>query len=257
MSVFEKYSNYYDVLYKDKDYNAEIDFIVSLIRRYANDDVKTILDMGCGTGGHALLLAEKGYCVSGVDRSESMLSIAKEKAKKRKIPVEFLKADIRNFNSNKKFDTIISMFAVMGYQTTNEDFEKALLSACQHLKPGGLFIFDVWFGPAVISQKPGDMIKIIETNSEKIIRLTRSALDIMRHIVDVNFTVMKIRGDKILESTEETHRMRFFFPMELEFILKKTGYQVLKMIPFMEIEGVLSEDNWDMTIVARKITSGF
>ena len=257
MSVFEKYSSYCDVLCKDKDYNAETDFIDSLIKKYGVGNIRTILDMGCGTGGHALLLVEKGYSVTGIDRSESMLSIAKEKAKKRKIPVEFLKADIRNFNLNEKFDIIISMFAVMGYQTTNEDVEKALLSAYKHLKPGGLFIFDVWFGPAVLSQKPGDRIKIIEIDGEKIIRLTRSTLDIMKHVVDVNFTVMKIRGDKILEPTEETHRMRFFFPMELEFILKKTGYQVLKMIPFMEIDGVISEYNWDMTIVARKITSGF
>lgn len=253
MNVFGNYSNYYDLLYKDKDYPAEINFIDSLLKQYRIGDVKTILDVGCGTGGHALLLAEKGYIVTGVDISENMLSIAKDKSKKMKVDVDFFQADACDFNLNNKFDAIISMFAVMGYQTTNEGFESALLSVGNHLRPGGLFIFDVWFGPAVISQKPGDRIKIIENNDGKIIRLTRSTLDIMKHTVDVNFNVMLIIDDKIHNPTEESHKMRFFFPMELELFLMNTGFQVLKMIPFMDTDGVLSEDNWDMTIVAKKI----
>lgn len=216
MSVFGSYANFYDLLYRDKDYPAEVDFIEALFKKYANGTVKTVLDMGCGTGGHALLLAERGYSVTGVDRSEAMLSIAEEKARKVNGSAEFFHADIRDFDLNKEFDVVISMFAVMGYQTTNEDFERALLSAGKHLRKGGLFIFDVWFGPAVISQKPGDRVKIIENDDERIIRMTRSSIDIMKHTVDVNFNVMKIRDNKIYEPVDETHRMRFFFPMELE-----------------------------------------
>ena len=253
MSVFGNYSNYYDSLYKDKDYLAEVDFVDSLIKKYGIGGVKTILDIGCGTGGHAFLLDEDGYDVTGIDISENMLSIAKEKAKKTKAYVDFFKADIRDFDLNKKFDVAISMFAVMGYQTTNEDFENTLRNVNQHLKLGGLFIFDVWFGPAVISQKPGDKIRIIENGGEKIIRLTRSTLDIMKHIVDVNFNVTRIKDSKILEEIEETHRMRFFFPMEMELFLKNNGYQILNMIPFMDIDGVLSEDKWDITVITRKI----
>ena len=140
MNVFGNYSNYYDLLYKDKDYPAEINFIDSLLKQYGIGDVKTILDVGCGTGGHAFLLSEKGYTVTGVDISENMLSIAKEKAKKIKADVNFFQADVCDFNLNMKFDVIISMFAVMGYQTTNEDFDRALLSVSKHLRPGGLFI---------------------------------------------------------------------------------------------------------------------
>lgn len=252
MNAFKKYSNYYDVLYKDKDYIAEVDFITSLIRQFADGDVKTILDLGCGTGGHALLLAEKGYEVTGIDRSESMLAIANNKKKTDNL-VEFFQKDICNFNLKKEFDVIISMFAVMGYQIRNEDFQKALICAYHHLKLGGLFIFDVWFGPAVLSQKPGDRIKIIENKGEKIIRLTKSTLDIMKHIVNVNFIVLKLQDNKLIENIEEIHQVRFFFPMELEVFFENVGFQVLKTIPFMEMEGVLSEDNWDMTVIARKI----
>lgn len=79
MKVFGSYSNYYDLIYKDKDYSAEVYFIDSVIKKYAKGSVKTIFDLGCGTGSHAFLLAEKGYNVTGVDMSEDMLSIEKKK----------------------------------------------------------------------------------------------------------------------------------------------------------------------------------
>lgn len=251
MSIFGSYSNYYDQLYNDKDYPTEVDFIESLFKQYGTGEIKTILDMGCGTGGHALLLAERGYSVTGIDMSENMLSIAKDKARKANIPVDFFEGDIREFNKNKKFDAVISMFAVMGYQTTNNDFEKALENARKQLKQSGLFIFDVWFGPAVIAQKPGDRIKIIENESEKIIRLTRSALNIMKHIVNVSFDVMVIHEDIIKKHIKEIHEMRFFFPQEIIHYLEDSGFKVLKICPFLDLNGTVDENTWNITVIAK------
>lgn len=253
MSVFGSYSNYYDLLYKDKNYSAETEFIDNLIKKYANGDVKTILDMGCGTGGHACLLAEKGYNVTGIDRSEDMLSIAKEKAKKTKIPVDFIKADIRDFNLNKKFDIIISMFAVMGYQTSNHDFEVALSSVRRHLGSGGLFVFDVWFGPAVLTQKPTDKIKIIESNNKKIIRYAHPILDIINHTVRVNYNLYEIAGDRIVEETNESHLMRFFFYQELIYFLEKNGLEILQICPFGEIDKKVDINCWNISVICRGI----
>jgi 2-polyprenyl-3-methyl-5-hydroxy-6-metoxy-1,4-benzoquinol methylase len=253
MVIFGSYARYYDLLYKDKDYPAEVTFVESLMHQYAGGEIKSILDLGCGTGGHAILLAEKGFDVTGVDRSEDMLSIAREKATTKNITVNFVKANIRDVKLNREFDIIIAMFAVMSYQTTNDDFEQVLKTAYRHLKSGGLFIFDVWFGPAVIAQKPSDRVKIVEQANEKIIRLTRSALDIMKHTVDVHFTVMRIGDNVIQDSLEETHKMRFFFPMEIELLLQNSGFHIVKRVPFMNAAGLLSEATWDMTVVARKV----
>jgi hypothetical protein len=77
MSVFGNYARYYDLLNKDKDYEKEADYVHGLIQRYAPGS-KTILDLGCGTGRHDFLLAEKGYSVTGIDMSEQMLSIAND-----------------------------------------------------------------------------------------------------------------------------------------------------------------------------------
>ena len=76
MKAFGNYSRYYNLLYKDKDYKGEAGFIHDLIQKYS-PGAKSILDLGCGTGRHDLLLAEKGYAITGVDMSEEMLLIAR------------------------------------------------------------------------------------------------------------------------------------------------------------------------------------
>ncbi|MGZ7180607.1 MAG: class I SAM-dependent DNA methyltransferase, partial [Halobacteriota archaeon] len=79
MDVFDRYAQYYDLFYRDKNYTDEVDYVDALIEKYALGKPATILDLGCGTGGHAVLLAKKGYDVTGVDRSDAMLAIAGEK----------------------------------------------------------------------------------------------------------------------------------------------------------------------------------
>ena len=74
------YADQYDLLYSDKDYEAECDLLEEVFRRYGTGPVQTILDLGCGTGSHALLLARRGYQVTGVDRSQEMLAQARQKA---------------------------------------------------------------------------------------------------------------------------------------------------------------------------------
>jgi len=73
------YSDLYDVLYSDKDYATECDIIEKLLQEYGQGRAGTLLDLGCGTGNHAFPLAQRGYHVTGVDRSEEMLDQLKKK----------------------------------------------------------------------------------------------------------------------------------------------------------------------------------
>lgn len=252
MVVFDRYAEYYDLFYREKDYSGEVEYVEALIKKHGTGETKTILDLGCGTGGHAVLLAQKGYDVAGVDRSEAMLALAEEKKRRMKVAVDLHKGDICEADLYKRFDVAIAMFAVMGYQTTNADLERALRNAAKHLRRGGLLIFDGWFGPAVITQKPGDHELIVERGEDRIIRLTRAQLNIMTHTVDVDFTVMHIKHDKVLNSVEEKHKMRFFFPKELEFVLTHAGFALLGMHSFKQLEGELTINDWNMVVIARK-----
>ena len=212
MNIFESYANYYDIIYRDKDYEAESDFLELIFSKYFSNSVRSILDLGCGTGEHALTLAERGYKIAGVDLSRKMLEIGRRKVKKRRLNIEFIQGDIRNIQLNQKFDVVISMFAVMSYQVTNQDLISTFKTAWKHLEKNGLFIFDVWFGPAVLTQKPSDRFEVIEKGNEKIIRLATPVLDILNHTVDVKYKIIRLSKDKVVDEADEVDKMRFLFP---------------------------------------------
>src|SRR5437867_13266983 len=113
-----EYADAYDVLYQDKDYLEESQLIDRLFQTYGNGPVRTVLDVGCGTGNHGLWLAQRGYDVVGVDRSAGMVESARMKAVSRQIDgtANFYQADIHSFQAEQSFDASLMMFAVVGDQ---------------------------------------------------------------------------------------------------------------------------------------------
>jgi len=251
--VFGEYSNFYDALYQDKDYEAEVTFLEGIFERYANNPVRTVLDLGCGTGGHSLILTRRGYCITGVDRSERMLGLAQNKARSAGVGAEYHLDDIRTFRSPKIYDAVISMFAVMSYQTTNDDLQAALQTARRHLKPHGLLVFDVWFGPAVLAERPTDRCKVVNKDGIRIIRIANPKLDILAQTVEINYKVLQIKEDRVLNEVDESHEMRFLFPQEAAYFLGQNGFRVLKFCPFMKINGEMGDLDWNMTVVAEAV----
>ncbi|OGS06480.1 MAG: hypothetical protein A2270_07285 [Elusimicrobia bacterium RIFOXYA12_FULL_51_18] len=252
MSVFNKtYAGFYDSLYGDKDYKAECAFLEKIFKKYKAVP-RSILDLGCGTGAHDVLLTRKGYKVTGVDRSAHMLSLAREKAAELGLSVEYLLGDISRLNLKRKFGAVISMFAVMGYQTTNEAFSAACKLARQSLKPGGVFIFDCWNGFAVLQDKPTIKIKKIPApDGSQLIRHTTPEFDFMRHLVHINFRTQKVVRGKIIEDVKESHPMRFFFPQEIKYFLESAGYKKVDFYPCFDHGKALTENTWNMVIVAK------
>lgn len=229
MPVFGKYSSYYNLLYKDKDYVVEVEYIHNLIQKHC-PGAKDILDLGCGTGRHDFLLAEKGYTVTGVDRSEEMLSVANSQLTRSTLnsTLTFTHGDIRNIRLNKTFDVVVSLFHVMNYQTTDEDLMAVFETVKVHLKNGGLFIFDCWYGPAVLTERPEIRIKRLEDETMSVVRIGEPAMSPNENIVDVNYDVFimdKISGK--MEELKETHRMRYLFKPEIERMLSYAGLKPL------------------------------
>ena len=227
MSVFGKYSSYYNLLYKDKDYAGEAEYIHNLIQKYS-PGAKSILDLGCGTGRHDFLLVEKGYAVTGVDQSEDMLAVANSQLSTSISTLSFTQGDIRTIRLNEQFDIVISLFHVMSYQTTNEDIQAAFANAKSHLKPGGIFIFDCWYGPAVLTDRPAVRIKRLEDDIISVVRIAEPVMHPNHNIVDVNYTVFikdKTSGD--VEELRETHRMRYLFKPEIELFCAENGFKII------------------------------
>jgi SAM-dependent methyltransferase len=250
---FADYARYYDPLYQDKDYLAECDMIEAIFRTHGKGLVSSVLDLGSGTGNHAIPLAKRGYEVSGLDCSEAMLTIARSKVANisEAASVVFYQGDIRSFELKQRFDAALMMFAVLGYQLENTDVLSSLRVARQHLKPEGLLIFDVWYGPAVLHEKPTQRAKIMPTPKGKILRVAFPQLDIGRHTSIVKYYLLEVEDGLVLYETEEVHRVRFFFSKELELFLDCSGFKLLHLSSFGDINREPDETTWNVLGIAQ------
>ena len=250
MTVFNRYAKFYDALYQEKNYAGEVSYLERLLKKYATRPVSTILDLGCGSGGHAILLSERGYQVTGVDRSGDMLASARVKSNPGN--PEYIHSDLVDLALDKRYDAVVSMFAVLGYITDNARLRQAFHTIWKHLQPDGLLFFDAWFGPAVLRDQPSDRYKIVERGTDRIIRFAHPKMDVLSQTVIVEYKVLQISGDRIVEELDENHLMRYFFPREVEQFLTTCGFELLSMHPFLEEERQLTEHDWNMAVVARK-----
>lgn len=254
-SVFQDYSNYYDLLNTGKEYGRETEYIIALAKRHGGDrPLRHILNLGCGTGCHDLLLARQSYHVTGVDRSETMLAIAKQRLAQEGVhpaPI-FLSGDITTLDLGQEFDLVVSLFHVLSYQVSNQELRAAMQTAANHLKPGGLFIFDFWYGPAVLHEKPSVRIKRVEDNAVKLLRLTEPLLHENSNTVEVNFEVdIACKKSGLTQTLHESHIMRYLFLPEVIDALEQAG------LDFISAEEWLSGHtpgltSWNVCCVARK-----
>lgn len=251
MDAFKKYAEYYDIIYSDKDYQGEIDFIEEIFRKFSPKLVKTVLDGGCGTGGHVIPLAKRGYEVTGIDISEVMLANAREKARQANLSLALEVMNLRQFNLEQKFDAALCMFAVMGYITQTGDLLQALRNMRRHLEKGSLFIFDCWNGLAVLRTLPSVRVKIMESESKRVIRMVHPELDSFNHLCKNYYHLFILDGNTVIEEIEETHIMRYFFPQEIAHYLEETGFELLKISPFLDLDGKADENAWNITVIAR------
>jgi hypothetical protein len=143
------------------------------------------------------------------------------------------------------------MFAVLSYLLTNEDLRACLRSVREHLVPGGLLVFDVWFGPAVLAQRPTARIKAVRKDGARFIRFAEPTLDMERQVVDVGYSVLKLEGEKVLDEVYEVHSMRYFFCQELDLLLAEAGFERASWFPFMDRQQPLSDETWSIAVVAR------
>jgi SAM-dependent methyltransferase len=244
-----QYAAAYDALYAGKNYLAECDVIEDAFRIHGTGPVRSVLDLGCGTGGHALPLAERGYTVVGVDRSPDML----RRAQQRNPSVRLELSEIAEVNLGETFDAVLMMFAVLGYQTSNLDVQAALAAARRHLRPGGLFLADVWYGPAVLQQRPGDRVRVLgSSDQEQLIRVASGELDSRHQVCTVRYHLWRITPGDVAEVREQ-HRVRYFFALELEQFLVHAGLELLRLGGFPNLDDEPSESTWNVGVVARAV----
>lgn len=254
MTVFgSAYANQYDELSRDKNYRAECELVERIFRQHGDAQIHRVIDFGCGTGSHSILLAQRGYSVTGVDLSESMLNLARQKSARAGVDITWMHGDARQARAGEDFDAALFMFAVFGYMLSNIDMMSALANARRQVRRGGLLIFDVWYGPAVLSIRPSDRVKILTIPGGQVIRTVNSQLDVRHHTCKVNYHLWRLAGNHVESESEESHLVRYFFPLELELLLSQSGFSLVSLTSFPELERPADETTWNVLGVARAI----
>lgn len=245
MHPFNEYARYYNLLYQDKPYFQEVHYLLSLFERFESKP-KTLLDMGCGTGQHGVHFANEGLCVHGIDKSAQMLEIAGKQLlalpQDQRARLSFSQGDIGQFSFDERlephsFDGAVSLFHVMSYQTTNSQLRSAFQCAQQFIKPGGLFIFDVWYGPAVLGDKPQGRIKCFENEDLKVTRVADPKMALHDNTVHVDYDILiQDKLKETLQHINERHSMRYVFAPEVELLCDQFSMQCLGAFKWLTVE---------------------
>jgi ubiquinone/menaquinone biosynthesis C-methylase UbiE len=179
-----------------------------------NFQPESVLDLACGTGTVAILLAKRGLKVYGVDGSPHMLEIAEKKAAKEKVHVEFVLSDMRRFTLPEKVDLVVSLYDSLNYIVETEELVSVFRRVREHLNEDGLFMFDV---NTLYNMKYGwdnrfsvfwmtDDILVIETNVH----------DQKNKTTMKSFTFFVKREDELFERILEEHTERGYTSNEVE-----------------------------------------
>tara|TARA_Y100000768_G_scaffold383586_1_gene366029 strand:- start:6125 stop:6862 length:738 start_codon:yes stop_codon:yes gene_type:complete len=244
--MFDKYSDYYDFFYEDKDYQKESAYILNLLNKNHIFE-GNILEFGSGTGKHGYLLAEKGFKIHGIELSSEMV------AKHKKHPnFTCQQGDITKVKLEKTYDAIISLFHVMSYQTTNSQIKSVFENASKHLPTNGLFIFDIWYSPAVNYQQPSVRVKRFENEEINIIRFAEPDYHANENLVDVKYTfIIKNLKNKLSDQFNETHTMRHFSIPEIDILAELYNFKRIHAEEFLT-KKIPSKNTWGVCLTLQK-----
>jgi SAM-dependent methyltransferase len=254
---FDVYAAFYDLLYKDKDYKGEAEYIDQLINKFSEKNKKnlSLLDLACGTGRHLQELYQKGYGnLSGSDISKSMIDLAKKNAESKKQNLQFFNYSFQESDKiENKFDIILSMFSAVNYLTTYVEQSKTLNNIHKLLNKDGLFIFDYWNGNSVTKNYSPVKVLRKKDGDAEIMRISETNLDLINQDAQVKFTCNYMKKDTKIIEFEETHHLHYYYFSEIKNLLASHRFDIVHISPFMKMNNTLSPDEWNISIIARKI----
>ncbi|MEK5173371.1 class I SAM-dependent methyltransferase [Heyndrickxia sp. FSL W8-0496] len=216
----------YDDLMRDVPYDQWLNFFQNKVKKY-NISGKKVMDLACGTGELTVKLAEEDFEVTGVDLSEDMLMVAREKAEKLGIPIQLFQQNMCALEGLGTFDAVTIFCDSLNYLSTPEEVQETFKGVYTHLDDNGLFIFDVH------SIYKVDQIFMNETFTyidDEISYIWNSFEGDFPHSVEheLTFFVLNEKTDQYIRF-DELHRQRTFPISEYSKWLEATGFDVLEV----------------------------
>jgi hypothetical protein len=160
-------------------------------------------------------------------------------------------ADMRNSRSTIKFNACICMFSSLGYLTELREVRSAFEKARAQLEHSGIFVFDFWNGLSVLKFKPRETRRITKRGNLSAVRYAKPSHTILEDSVSVSMTTVIQEDKRVIDEFVETHKVRYFFPTQIRFLLELSGFELVSLHPFMALGKEPSDADWNLTAVAK------
>lgn len=219
MGSYEALAASYDELTEDVEYEARAEFVERLLRR-AKREVKTLLDLACGTGTMTALFAQRGYRVTGVDFSPEMLAQAQRKLARFDEPPLLLCQSMTQLRLFEPVDAAICCLDSINYLTRPGDVRRAFARLYRAVAPGGTLVFDV-HGIEKMRALDGE---VLLDEREDVYCLWRTRYREKTRMLDYEVDLFRLRADGAWERDFEEHHQRGYTIEELSAWLAEAGF---------------------------------
>lgn len=234
----------YDRLTENIDYEAWCDYLMNRMvqtgGQESKDDIRNILELGCGSGNMTKQLLERGYEVVGIDRSAEMLQIAREKLSLYEDRLILIEQDIRESDFEiYEIDCILSANDTLNYILEEEELREIFEFAAKHLKKRGYLVFDI--------SSPYKLAKVLGDNTfgesfEDSCYLWENYYDEEERLLTMDINLLVERSDGLYERMTETHYQRAHEPVHLRKMLLEAGFSRVELFADFEEKGCLEEE---------------
>ncbi|WP_195940162.1 class I SAM-dependent methyltransferase [Romboutsia sp. 1001713B170131_170501_G6] len=248
MDQYKDFAFIYDELMNEVDYNGWVEYIEEIIEKEGTK-VQNILELACGTGNLTIPLTKKNYDIAGIDISEEMLGVAREKAEKEGVELVLLQQDIAELDFDiTNLDCVLCACDGFNYITYDEDLENVFKKTYELLKENGLFIFDISSFYKLSSVLGNNMYG---ENREDVAYMWQNYFDDEENLVEMELAFFVKDEDGRFERFEEVHQQRAYTEEEILDMLQSVGFKDIKVYSDFTFE-TPKKDSERIFFVAKK-----
>jgi ubiquinone/menaquinone biosynthesis C-methylase UbiE len=245
---YQKLPQYFNAVEFSEDPNAKNVVIEKLLKKH---NVKTVLDLTCGTGSQVFFLVERGYNVTGADFSPDLLKIARERAAQEDVDVVFIDGDMRTIQVGM-FDAVITIANAVGH-LTKADFAQAVRNIHQNLNIGGVYVFDIFNLGAMTDSVVAKFACYVhkQVGDVQVLATQCSTIDRSTGLLTSYDSLMIQKNAEKPEQLSNVFSLQLYTAQELQQMLSEAGFEVVAQYG---LDGSKFVDNKTLSIltVARK-----
>lgn len=246
--TYGRFAYVYDELMKDVPYEKWLMILTAKLEQYGIDGRK-VLDLACGTGEITVELAQHGFNVSGVDLSDEMLMVANEKAGKQGLTIPFFQQNMAELEGLGLYDCVTIFCDSLNYLREETDVQKTFSRVHEHLKDGGLFLFDVH---SIYKMEEIFHNNTFAVNDEEVSYIWDCFPGEEPYSVehDLSFFVRDNQSG-LYDRFDELHYQRTYPVQKYKEWLQQAGFEVLELLADLE-ETPPTKETERILFVARK-----